>query len=76
MLFSLPLQSPVLTILSPCFLLRHFLGNDGSTEDSVLASALGADPAGVRACTALLWPGSNVPTVPSTACGPSGDRWQ
>lgn len=55
---------------------RHFLGNDGSTEDSVLASALGADPAGVRACTALLWPGSNVPTVPSTACGPSGDRWQ
>lgn len=56
--------------------LWHFLGNDGSTEDSVLASALGADPAGVRACTALLWPGSNVPTVPSTACGPSGDRWQ
>lgn len=55
---------------------RHFLGNDGTTEDPVLTSALGADPAGVRACTALLWPGSNVPTVHSTACGPSGDRWQ
>lgn len=47
-----------------CFLLRHFLGDDGHTEDPILASALGADPAGVRACTALLWPRSNVPTVP------------
>lgn len=41
----------------------HFLGNDGTTEDPVLTSALGADPAGVRACTALLWPRPNVPTV-------------
>lgn len=55
---------------------RHFLCNDASTEDPVLASALGVDLARVRACTALLWPGSNVPTVPSTAYGPSGDRWQ
>lgn len=44
--------------------LLHFLGDDGHTEDPILASALGADPAGVRACTALLWPRSNVPTVP------------
>lgn len=42
---------------------RHFLGDDGHTEDPILASALGADPAGVRARTALLWPSSNVPTV-------------
>lgn len=51
-----------------CFLLRPFLGRDGSAQDPVLASALGPGLAGARARAALLWTGSNVPAVPAAAC--------
>uniref|UniRef100_A0A3Q1MIF5 Ribonuclease A family member 4 n=2 Tax=Bos TaxID=9903 RepID=A0A3Q1MIF5_BOVIN len=51
----------------PC---RHLQGSDGSPEDPGLSSALAADPAGARAGTALLWPGSHVPTIPEATCGP------
>lgn len=49
---------------------RHLQGSDGSPEDPGLSSALAADPAGARAGTALLWPGSHVPTIPEATCGP------
>lgn len=51
-----------------CFLLRPFLGRDGSVQDPVLASALGTGLAGARARAALIRPGPNVPAVPSAAC--------
>lgn len=51
-----------------CFLLRPFLGRDGSAQDPVLASALGPSLAGARARAALLRPGPNVPAVPAAAC--------
>ena len=49
---------------------RHLQGSDGSPEDPGLSSALAADPAGARAGTALLWPGSHVPTIPEATRGP------
>lgn len=49
---------------------RHLQGSDGSPEDAGLSSVLVADPAGAGAGTALLWPGSHVPTIPAATRGP------
>lgn len=49
---------------------RHLQGSDGSPEDPCVTSALAADPAGAGAGTALLWPGSHVPTIPAATRGP------
>lgn len=49
---------------------RHLQGSDGSPDDPCITPALAADPAGAGAGTALLWPGSHVPTIPATTRGP------
>lgn len=68
----------VLTFCSPVprYLSRHLHGCDGSTKAPLTAPTLAADPAGAGAGTALLWPGSHVPTVPAATCGPRCVNWQ
>lgn len=66
---SLPVKSAMVFSVS-WFLPRHLQGSDGSPEDPCVTSALAADPAGAGAGTALLWPGSHVPTIPAATRGP------
>lgn len=66
---ALPVESGMI-LPAPWFLSRHLQGSDGSPDDPCITPALAADPAGAGAGTALLWPGSHVPTIPAATRGP------